>query len=106
VAKHELLPFEVEQALSRLFTRELKLAKEAEKFKQELEACYDFDPACLYSQIDDTNYGYIDTKNLKRFFNKTSIATSKKLLICAIRRFDLDADSRLNKQEFQEGIKT
>lgn len=43
---------------------------------------------------------------MKRFFNKTSVATSKKLLSCAIRRFDLDADSRLNKLEFQEGIKT
>lgn len=54
--------------------------------------------------IDDCNFGFIDTSNLKRFLVKCCIYASDALLISIIRRMDLDADARLSKREFSDGI--
>lgn len=70
-----------------------------------MEAQYDFDAGSAYFGIDDINYGYVDQKNLKRFFIKCGFSSSKKLLIACIRRIDLDADAKLKKEEFIEGLK-
>ena len=66
---------------------------------------YDFDATALWKQVDDINYNYIDTANLKRFLIKTGFVTNEAKLIAIIRRFDLEADAKLNKKEFEEGIK-
>lgn len=41
---------------------------------------------------------------MKRFLKKCGVIATKKLLISIIRRFDLDSDARLGKEEFFEGI--
>jgi Ca2+-binding EF-hand superfamily protein len=59
----------------------------------------------LFKEVDDWNYKYIDTSNLKRFLIKTGIFPNDTLLIGIIRRYDLDADAKLKYQEFVDGIK-
>lgn len=54
----------------------------------------------LYKEIDDWNFNYIDVRNLKRFLMKTGVFANEQLLVAIIRRFDLDADAKLNKKEF------
>ena len=66
---------------------------------------YDFDINSLWKQVDDINYNYIDPPTLKRFLIKTGFHVNEAKLIAIIRRFDLDADAKLNKKEFEEGIK-
>jgi len=105
IGREEYLPFEVEQQLARLFSKELKLAREGERLKQELAARYDYSLDHLFKEIDDWNYNYIDGRNLKRFLIKTGVFANEQLIIAMIRRFDLDADAKLNKKEFIEGIK-
>lgn len=65
---------------------------------------YDYSIERLYKEVDDINYGYIDASNLKRFLIKSSIISNERLLIAILRRFDLDADAKLSKREFKEGI--
>ncbi len=72
--------------------------------KQELASRYDYNVERLYKEVDDINYGYIDMQNLKRFLIKSGIASNQSLLVSILRRFDLDADAKLSKKEFKEGI--
>ena len=72
--------------------------------KQELASRYDYSIERLYKEVDDINYGYIDASNLKRFLIKCSIISNERLLIAILRRFDLDADAKLSKKEFKEGV--
>ena len=72
--------------------------------KQELATSYDYNLEACYKHIDDCNFGFIDTSNLKRFLVKCCIYASDALLIAIIRRMDLDADARLSKREFFDGI--
>lgn len=96
VPKTEYLPFDVERLLSKLIAKELKHAKDSEKNKQELASRYDCNYVDLYKAVDDWNYSFIDQKNLKRFLYKAGVAANTNLLISIIRRFDLDADAKLN----------
>lgn len=69
-----------------------------------MSARYDFDVERLFREIDDWNYRYIDHKNLKRFISKMGVPATETHLIAIIRRFDLDADAKLTKSEFSQGI--
>ena len=72
--------------------------------KQDLATAYDYNLDSCYRNIDDCNFGFIDTSNLKRFLVKCCIYASDALLISIIRRMDLDADARLSKREFKDGV--
>lgn len=72
--------------------------------KEELASRYDYNIKDIFKDVDDWNYNYIDAKNLKRFLIKTGVFPSEGLLIAILRRFDLDADAKLNLKEFTEGI--
>lgn len=84
--------------------KELKLAREAEKIKEELASRYDFNIERLFKDVDDINYNYVDAQNLKRFLIKCGIFPNQQMIIAILRRFDLDADAKLNKKEFMEGV--
>ena len=77
---------------------------EQERLKQELVSRYDFNVELMYKEVDDWNYKYIDSQNLKRFLLKTGVAPGDVLLICIIRRFDLDGDAKINLKEFMQGV--
>lgn len=70
-----------------------------------MESCKQFDYSKAFHSIDDWNYGFIDKKNLKSFLKKHGYIASNEDVISIIRRMDLDADARLSKGEFIEGIK-
>lgn len=104
VQETEFLPYEVERALVQLIHKELKLAGQSEMLKQDLACSYDFNLDNLYFEIDDCNFKFIDTSNMKRFLSKCGITSKDSMLIAIIRRLDLDADAKLNLKEFIEGV--
>ena len=104
VSPNEFLPYDVERCLTKLLQKELALAGQVEMLKQDLATSYDFSLDSCYKNLDDCNFGFIDTSNLKRFLVKCCIYASDALLIAIIRRMDLDADARLSKREFFDGI--
>lgn len=70
-----------------------------------LDATKDFDVNKAFNAVDDWNYGFIDKKNLKNFLRKHNYLASTSECIAIIRRLDLDADARLSRHEFAEGLK-
>ena len=52
--------------------------------KQDLATSYDYNLESCYKNLDDCNFGFIDTSNLKRFLVKCCIYASDALLIAII----------------------
>ena len=78
----------VEKALTQLLVREVKFHLKLENLKRNFESSYDYSLQIAYKSIDDWNYGYIDHKNLRRFFRSMGHLASKEELISIIRRID------------------
>ena len=76
-----------------------------EEIKQNMESNKQFDYDKAYFAVDDWGYGFIDRRNMKSFLKKHGYIASTEEVIAIIRRMDLDADARLTKQEFIDGIK-
>ena len=72
--------------------------------KQIMHASKTFDIERAFSAIDDWSYNFIDKKNLKSFLRKHNYLASTAECMAIIRRLDLDADARLSKQEFSDGL--
>ncbi len=96
---------DVEKEMADLFLLEIKMHRESESLKQELEACKGYQREACYFTIDDCSMNYIYVKNLERFFNAQRRKTTEADHFALIRRIDLDSDSKINKQEFFEFIK-
>ena len=74
--------------------------------KRELENQYDFTFKKAFNAIDDWNYGYIDSSNLKKFLRTMGVVTSKHELVCILRRYDMDGDAKINFKDFETGMKS
>ena len=106
VGQFDYLPREVELALTSLLEKELNMHRRIELLKQELEVRYDYSSRSAFKTVDDINYGFVDASSLKRFLKNAKHIPSERELAAIIRRLDLDADARLNFQEFSEGIRS
>ena len=71
-----------------------------------MEAQYDFNIQSAYKVIDDWSYGYLDSRNLRRFLRNMGILMPKSELVALIRRIDLDGDAKISYEEFFEGVKS
>ncbi len=99
------MTLDVERDLTNLLVAEIDLHRTSEKLKQQLESQLDFSQEGAYAAIDDWRYGYIDVRNLYRFFKNNRSKATEEDCVAIIRRLDLDADSKLSKEEFLAGIK-
>jgi Ca2+-binding EF-hand superfamily protein len=106
IGKKDMLPIRVEQALTTLLLRELKMQNKVEGIKRHLEFQYDFNIQSAFKIIDDWSYGYLDQRNLRRFLRTTGVLLSNQELIAMIRRIDLDGDAKVGYEEFFEGVKS
>jgi len=88
-----------------LLCREIAFNRVTEEMKQQMEANKAFDYEKAYRSVDDWAYGYIDRRNMKMFLKKHKFLATNSDVVAIIRRMDLDADARLTKEEFIEGIK-
>jgi hypothetical protein len=69
IKKFDYLTLDVEKDLAELLLNEIRMHRETEQIKQELQASKGYDPQCSYVSIDDCSMGKIYVKNLERFFN-------------------------------------
>ena len=76
-----------------------------EELKQEMYSTKSFCVQKAFEAIDDWKYGYIDRKNLKSFLRKHKYIASTAECMAIIRRLDLDADARISRHEFEEGLR-
>lgn len=54
--------------------------------------------------MDDCNLKFVDTCAMKRFLAKCGIVATDFRVLAIIRRWDLNADAKLSKGEFFEGV--
>jgi Ca2+-binding EF-hand superfamily protein len=101
----DFLTLDVERDLAALLVAEIELHRGSEKVKQQLESQPDYSSEAVYQCIDDWGYGFVDTRNLYRFFKNCRSKATEEDCVALIRRFDLDADSKLSRDEFLGGIK-
>ena len=66
----DFLTLDVEKDLTSLLVAEIELHRCTEKLKQQLESQLDYSLDGVYQEVDDWGYGYIDIRNLYRFFKK------------------------------------
>ena len=67
--KYDYLTLDVEKELAELILMEIKMHRDSEELKQELEATKGFSKDAAYEAVDDCNLNYVYQKNLERFFN-------------------------------------
>lgn len=70
-----------------------------------MDATKSFCSKKAFDAIDDWKYGYVDKKNLKSFLRKHNYIASTAECMAIIRRLDLDADARLSREEFYDGLR-
>lgn len=104
-SKFSYLTLDVEKELAELFLDEIRLHRQSEEIKQELEASKGYAKEACYFAIDDCRLGSIHKKNLERFFAGCRRKTTENDHLAIIRRIDLDADSKIKKDEFLESIR-
>ena len=78
--------------------------RKSEVLKQRLESMQDFTWDRVYAVIDDWGYGYIDERNLQKFFNNNRTKSTEDQRFAIIRRLDTDGDSKLAKEELIAGL--
>ena len=105
VGLNDYLAKAIEYELCKLFVKEIAFHRRTENLKQDLAVTPDFDAKSGFKTIDDWTYNYIDFSNLKRFLKSQFYIPTNKDLTAIIRRMDLNADSRLSFDEFEEGLK-
>lgn len=104
INRGDFLTLDVERDLAALLVAEIELHRGSEKLKQQLEAQLDYSQDAVYQEVDDWRYGYVDVRNLHRFFKNNRSKATEEDCVAIIRRFDLDADSKLSRDEFLAGI--
>ena len=102
--KYDYLTLDVEKELAELILTEVQMHRLTEDMKQELESSKGYSKPAAFQVIDDCNMNYIYQKNLERFFNAQRKKTTEMDHFAIIRRIDLDADQKINKEEFFEAI--
>lgn len=70
-----------------------------------MESAIEYTEDAVYNSIDDWGYGFVDASNLKSFFRNNKYKATDEDCIAIIRRLDLDADSKLTKEEFIIGLR-
>jgi len=85
--------------------REIAFNRVTEELKQRIDCTKTFDHNKAFLAVDDWSYNYIDKTNLKSFLRKHGYLASTSDCMAIIRRLDLDADARLSKQEFIDGLR-
>ena len=90
---------------SRIACREIAFNRVTEELKQEMDATKSFCVKKAFEAVDDWQYGFIDKKNLKSFLRKQNYIATTAECMAIIRRLDVDADARLSRQEFADGLR-
>ena len=67
--RYDYLTLDVEKELAELILMEIKMHRDTEELKQELESFKGYKNIASYEAIDDINSKFIHQKNLERFFN-------------------------------------
>jgi Ca2+-binding EF-hand superfamily protein len=104
VADHEILPYEVELGLAKIFDKEVNLSRKVELLKEDLVSRYDFNLRAAYEAVAECNLGRCDFDAIYSFLSKNGIPVIEKDVLAILRRVDTDRDARCTYSEFCEAV--
>ena len=90
--KYDHLTLDVEKELAELILTEIKMHRDTEDLKQELEASKGYTREAAFEAVDDCCLNFVYQKNLERYLNAQFCKTNEQDHFAIIRRIDLDAD--------------
>jgi len=100
VADDEVLLYEVEHGLAKIFDKEVSLSRKVELLKEDLVSRYDFSLRGSYEALVEAGDGRVDYDAFAAFFRKNSIPAIEKDVVALLRRIDLNKDGRCDYAEF------
>ena len=104
VAEDEVLQYEVELGLAKVFDKEVSLSRKVELLKEELVSRYDFNLRTIHEIIAEAGEGRVDYDALYTFLQKNNISVIERDVVALLRRVDVDRDGRLSYSEFTEAV--
>ncbi|KRX08920.1 hypothetical protein PPERSA_09024 [Pseudocohnilembus persalinus] len=104
IEQNQLLSYDVEYALARVFDRVIQIKKKLEPFKCALKKCEDFTCKDAFYTVDQYNSSYIDFEKLGDFFMKFGYDLYQDQLMSIIKAMDKNDDGRVDLYEFTEAL--
>ena len=106
VLPHELLPRDIESAMSQVIEKEINLQRRLEALKQDLSACREYSPHAAFNSVERfTRSGSITTFNLGEFLRTQGTFAAESELVAIIRRIDTNGDSTVSSGELAEFLR-
>jgi len=104
VADDEVLLYEVEHGLAKIFDKEVALSRKVELLKEDLVSRHDFSLRGTYEALVEAGDGRVDYEAFYSFLQKNSIPVIEKDILALLRRVDVDRDGRVTFSEFCDAI--
>jgi len=98
--RHAKLSPNVESELAQLLKKEIEYHQQVELLKSDLKRRFDWTNLAAFNTIDTSRYGSLAFNNITSFCRLNGYHASEGEIIAVIRRLDIDADQRINFEEF------
>ena len=105
VGRFDVLPRDIELAMTSVIEKEVDLQRRLEILKRECEVQYDYSPYAAFRSIDRYNSGRLDTINIGSFLRQNAHYASELELLAIVRRMDTDGDANVVYSEFAEFVR-
>ena len=105
VGRFDMLPRDIESALTAVIELEISLQRRLEDLKRDMEYSYDYSASSAFGTVDRYRSGVIDSYNCGTFLRSCGHYASEMELLAIIRRIDTDGDARVNYSEFSEFVR-
>jgi Ca2+-binding EF-hand superfamily protein len=103
VLPHELLPRDIESAMSSVIEKEIDLQRRLESLKADLQVCLDYSAYAAFNSVERfTRTGVLTTVNIAEFLRTQGHFASESELVAIVRRIDTNGDGTINSGEFAE----
>lgn len=93
VSRFDVLPRDIELAMTAVLEKEIDMARKLEILKKEMEVQYDYSPLAAFRTVDRFNKGFIDTVNLGDFLRQNGHHCSELDILAIIRRIDTEGNA-------------
>ena len=103
--RFDMLPRDIELAMTSVIEKEVDLQRRLEILKRECEVQYDYSPYAAFRSIDRYNSGRLDTVNIGSFLRQNGHYASELELLAIVRRVDTDGDANIVYSEFAEFVR-
>lgn len=105
VARYEVLPLDIERAVSSIIEREVELIRRLDVLKRDLEARFDYSAYGAFKTIDRCADGYVNSFNLSTFLRNQCYYPTDSEVLAIIRRMDTSCLAKVSYSDFADFLR-